>query len=164
MDRNIVRVRTKVAISVSGLARASWIEILSGEFKMRIRHGSGLARASWIEIGFVCFFASNGSCRGSREPRGSKFQTLLYIPFSLQSGLARASWIEISVQVTIWRTTPVGARESLVDRNHARAEVTDPEVMSGLARASWIEIINRLFGMYDSSVGARESLVDRNPS
>ena len=102
------------------------------------------------------------ACRGSREPRGSKFphRQISGVPDS--SRLARASWIEIALRRSGSQSHLVEARESLVDRNfewtfsalfrqvEARESLVDRNChdcpfgrlagKSRLARASWIEI------------------------
>ena len=92
------------SISASRFARASWIEIGNHLHDPAGKVESRFARASWIEIVPRDRHNQRNMCRGSQEPRGSKWRAGLRAGCRRWSRFARASWIEIICG--IWMRAP----------------------------------------------------------
>ncbi len=123
---------------------------------------SRFARASWIEINHIISFCFLLSCRGSREPRGSKWYTAARFPIA-ECVEVRESLVDRNrLQSPVSMGSIVEVRESLVDRNQRRLFGSASRGLSRFARASWIEILLDLDLVLLSVVEVRESLVDRN--
>ena len=123
---------------MSRLARASWIEIVVGML-FRVWH-SVEARKSLVDRNIPGNLVNLiPDCRGSQEPRGSKFPSLSILSCTA-SVEARKSLVDRNYVIILsYFFNMVEARKSLVDRNFA------------------------LVGKgYQEIVEARKSLVDRN--
>ena len=142
--------------NLSRLARASWIEIFPGTFHSA--EGLVEARESLVDRNRYEVFSTHSlRCRGSREPRGSKYPSRVGFQLIRWSRLARASWIEIMPLVASAASMSVEARESLVDRNSSATPRGNEPLPSRLARASWIEMYLTSSPWYSpGSRGSRE--------
>ena len=102
------------------------------------------------------------SCRGSREPRGSKF-TVPCRPVADALVEARESLVDRNTIFPMHSsgTFRRGSREPRGSKYHI-PEAVVYGILSRLARASWIEIFMHSFHAVAYMVEARESLVDRN--
>ena len=134
----------------SRLARASWIEILL--FLNRPVRSVVEARKSLVDRNFHCSdFPIPLDCRGSQEPRGSKYAESSYNPLLKWSRLARASWIEISHHPQYNQEQGRGSQEPRGSKS--RNPAGPAHLTSVEARKSLVDRNCRLYPIREASSG-----------